>query len=703
MSTNATGSLLIDLFSEEIPARMQKTAAQDFARLLNEALKDEGLATATAQVWYAPRHLAVRIDGIPTAQADRTEERRGPREGAPEQAVAGFLSANGLETLDQAELRETPKGNFYFAARHVQGQQTLDLLPGLIEAAIRDLSWPKSMRWGRGTFRWVRPLHRIVALFGESVVSGSLDLGNGVSLPFGNETEGHRFSGPGAVALAQPEDFVDALRTAFVVVDPVERSEAILAGARAAAKEVGCSLIEDAGLLAEVTGLVEWPTIVRGSIPQRFMAVPKEVLVLSMKEHQKYFALQQPDGSLAPFFLTVADGHRPAETFTRIAEGNERVLAARLSDAEFFWNQDRQQSLSSRVPALSSIVFHAKLGTVGDRLDRLSPLAVWLSQHIPGADRDAARTAARLSKADLTTGMVGEFPELQGVMGAYYARHDGESDAVAAAVAEHYSPLGPNDDCPAAPLSVAVALADKIDALVGFWRIDERPTGSKDPFALRRAALGVVRLMVENGLRVPLLAAFAEAESLYSGLGGVGVRSNVGSDLLAFIADRMKVSLKDRGLRHDWIAAVFEAGTTMDDDLVRVTQRVEALRDFVGTDAGIDLLAGYRRAANILRAEEKKATDGLQLGLVDPALFQDEAERALHAALSRSGAENRLAAEDYAGTFAELAGLRAPIDTFFEGVMVNADAAQVRENRLALLSQFIASVDKVVRLSVLEG
>ena len=710
VTSGATDSLLIDLFSEEIPARMQKTAAHDFARLLTDALKAEGLETGAVQVWYAPRHLAVRIDGIPVAQADRTEERRGPREGAPEQAVAGFLSANGLESLDQAELRETPKGNFYFAVRHVQGQQTIDLLPGLIEAAIRDLSWPKSMRWGRGTFRWVRPLHRIVALFGDAVVPGALDLGNDVSLPFGRETEGHRFSGSGAVSLGKPDDFADALRAGFVMVDPQERAEAILTGARAAAEDVGCSLIEDAGLLAEVTGLVEWPTIVRGAIPERFMAVPKEVLVLSMKEHQKYFALQQADGSLAPFFITVADGQRPAETFERIAGGNERVLAARLSDAEFFWNQDRKQSLGSRVPALSSIVFHAKLGTVGDRLDRLGPLAAWLSQHIPGADRDAARIAARLSKADLTTGMVGEFPELQGVMGAYYARHDGESDAVAAAVAEHYSPLGPNDACPSAPLSVALALADKIDALVGFWRIDERPTGSKDPFALRRAALGVVRLMVENGLRVPLIEAFAEAETLYGdigGEGGDGGEGGIGSDLLAFIADRMKVTLKDSGLRHDWIAAVFEAGETMDDDLVRVTRRVEALRDFVGTEAGTDLLAGYRRAANILRAEEKKASNetgsGLRLGAVDPALFEDEAERALHAALSASQAETLLVAEDYAGTFGELAGLRRPIDTFFEGVMVNADAAQVRENRLALLSQFIGSVDKVVRLSALEG
>ena len=374
VTSGATDSLLIDLFSEEIPARMQKTAAHDFARLLTDALKAEGLETGAVQVWYAPRHLTVRIDGIPVAQADRTEERRGPREGAPEQAVAGFLSANGLGSLDQAELRETPKGNFYFAVRHVQGQQTIDLLPGLIEAAIRDLSWPKSMRWGRGTFRWVRPLHRIVALFGDAVVPGALDLGNDVSLPFGRETEGHRFSGDGAVSLGTLDDFTDALRTGFVMVDPQERAEAILTGARAAAKAVGCSLIEDAGLLAEVTGLVEWPTIVRGAIPERFMAVPKEVLVLSMKEHQKYFALQQADGSLAPFFITVADGQRPAETFERIAGGNERVLAARLSDAEFFWNQDRKQSLGSRVPALSSIVFHAKLGTVGDRLDRLFAL-----------------------------------------------------------------------------------------------------------------------------------------------------------------------------------------------------------------------------------------------------------------------------------------------------------------------------------------
>ena len=695
MSTTET--LLIDLFSEEIPARMQKGAANDLAKSIEDALKAEGLTIGATNVWFAPRHIALRIADIPVSQADRSEERRGPREGAPEQAVAGFLTANGLSSLDEAELRETPKGNFYFAVQHIKGQQTIDLLPGLIEKAIRDFTWPKSMRWGRGSFRWVRPLHRIVALFGEQVVPGQLDLGNGQSIPFGRETEGHRFSGSGAISLTGPDSFEDQLREGSVVVNQTERAEAILADARKAAEEVGCTLIEDAGLLSEVTGLVEWPTIVRGQIPDRFMAVPKEVLVLSMKEHQKYFALQQADGSLAPYFITVADGKREAETFARIAGGNERVLAARLSDAEFFWNQDRKEMLDNRVPALSSIVFHAKLGTVGDRIDRMGPMAAWLSSYIKGADRDAARSAARLSKADLTTGMVGEFPELQGIMGAYYAAHDGEDAGVAQAISEHYSPLGPNDDCPSAPLSVAVALADKIDALVGFWRIDEKPTGSKDPFALRRAALGVVRLLVENDIRIPLINAFREAEMLYGG------DSDISADLLSFIADRMKVTLKDRGLRHDWIAAVFEAGASMDDDLVRVTKRVEALRDFVGTDSGADLLAGYRRAANILRAEAKKAKGELAVGSVDASLFEEPAEKALHAALTGSKAGEYLAAEDFGATFGELAKLRAPIDAFFEGVMVNADVAAIRENRLALLSQFLGSVDSIVRLSALEG
>ena len=694
---SATETLLIDLFSEEIPARMQRAAANDLAKSIADALKAQGLSVGATDVWFAPRHIALRIADIPVSQADRSEERRGPREGAPEQAVAGFLAANGLASLDDAELRETPKGNFYFAVQNIKGQQTIEILPALIEKAIRDFTWPKSMRWGRGTFRWVRPLHRIVALFGDAVVPGALDLGNDVSLPFGRETEGHRFSGAGAIAISNPSSFEDQMRDGSVVVNPTERADAILAGARAAAEEVGCTLIEDAGLLAEVTGLVEWPTIVRGQIPDRFMAVPKEVLVLSMKEHQKYFALQQADGALAPFFITVADGKREAETFARIAGGNERVLAARLSDAEFFWNQDRKDSLSSRIPALSSIVFHAKLGTVGDRIDRMDPLAAWLSSYIKGADRDGAQSAARLSKADLTTGMVGEFPELQGVMGAYYARHDGEDAGVTQAISEHYSPLGPNDDCPSAPLSVAVALADKIDALVGFWRIDEKPTGSKDPFALRRAALGIVRLVVENDIRLPLVNAFREAEMLYGG------GSDVSADLLSFIADRMKVTLKDRGLRHDWIAAVFEAGASMDDDLVRVTKRVEALRDFIGTDSGADLLAGYRRAGNILRAEAKKAKGELTIGSVDPSLFEEPAERDLHAALTGSKADEYLSAEDFAATFGELAKLRTPIDGFFEGVMVNADVAAIRENRLALLSQFLGSVDSIVRLSALEG
>ena len=694
---SATETLLIDLFSEEIPARMQKGAANDLAQAIADALKAEGLAVGATTVWFAPRHIALRIADIPVSQADRSEERRGPREGAPEQAVAGFLTANGLASLDEAELRETPKGNFYFAVQNIKGQQTIDLLPSLIEKAIRDFTWPKSMRWGRGSFRWVRPLHRIVALFGEQVVPGQLDLGNGESIAFGRETEGHRFSSSGTISLTGPDSFEDQLREGSVVVNQTERAQVILAGARKAAEEVGCTLIEDAGLLSEVTGLVEWPTIVRGQIPDRFMAVPKEVLVLSMKEHQKYFALQQEDGSLAPYFITVADGKREAETFARIAGGNERVLAARLSDAEFFWNQDRKEMLENRVPALSSIVFHAKLGTVGDRIDRMAPMAAWLSSYIKGADRDAARSAARLSKADLTTGMVGEFPELQGIMGSYYATHDGEDAGVAQAISEHYSPLGPNDDCPSAPLSVAVALADKIDALVGFWRIDEKPTGSKDPFALRRAALGVVRLLVENDIRIPLVNAFREAEMLYGG------NSDISADLLGFIADRMKVTLKDRGLRHDWIAAVFEAGSSMDDDLVRVTKRVEALRDFVGTDSGADLLAGYRRAANILRAEAKKAKGELSVGSVDASLFEEPAEKALYAALTGSKAGEYLAAEDFGATFGELAKLRAPIDAFFEGVMVNADVAAIRENRLALLSQFLGSVDSIVRLSALEG
>ncbi|MDA0703809.1 MAG: glycine--tRNA ligase subunit beta [Proteobacteria bacterium] len=692
---------LLELLSEEIPARMQARAAEDLKRLVTDGLKEARLTFERAEAFVTPRRLALVVDGLPERQPDLEEERKGPRVGAPDKAIQGFLGSVGLESIEQCEIREIKGSEFYFAVGKAEGRSTGDVLAGLIESAVHGLPWPKSMRWGALSARYVRPLHSILAIFDGKPLSGAFDLGAGASLAFGNAARGHLFMAPEPFSVSSFEDYRNKLHTAFVMLDREERKAAILEGAGARAGAEGLSVTPDAGLLDEVAGLVEWPMPLMGRIDDRFMDLPPEVLSTAMRTHQKYFAVEDSDGALAPRFVVVANIDA-ADGGAAVVAGNERVLRARLSDARFFWDQDRRDSLASRAPALRTVVFHAKLGTLDEKVDRLQALAADIAGHVPGADRDKTRSAARLCKADLVSQMVGEFPELQGLIGRYYALADGEDQAVADAIRDHYSPLGPGDACPTAPVSVAVALADKIDTLVGFWAIDEKPTGSKDPYALRRAALGVIRLILENGLRLGLSDIFHKAAHLHAETAGQ-VRGEVVADgLLEFFADRLKVHLREEGVRHDLVAAVFALGG--EDDLVRLLARVEALAAFLAAEDGSNLLTAYRRAANIVGIESKK--DGAALeGPPDPALYAEAEEKALGEALDRaSGAfETALADEDFAAAMAAMARLRAPVDAFFEGVTVNADDPALRANRLRLLARIGDTLGRVADFSKIEG
>jgi glycyl-tRNA synthetase beta chain len=705
--------LLIELLSEEIPARMQAAAAADFRRLLTERLTAAGLTHEAAEATVTPRRLVLTVTGLPAKQPDRTDERKGPRPEAPPEAIEGFLKGCGLTSLKQAELRQTDKGAFYFAVRRIEGQATAKVLPGLIGEAVHALSWPKSMRWPGASLRWVRPLHSVLAVFDGKKLRGALPLGEGLSLPFTDATVGHRFLAPKRVSVSGFADYRAKLKRAKVLLDPAERRAEIETQAKKIATQAKLSLKDDPALLDELAGLVEWPVVLMGRIDARFMDLPPEVLTTSMRAHQRYLALVDGKGKLADRFLLVANMVTGDKGKTIVA-GNERVLRARLADARFFWDQDCKTPLSARTPRLRDIVFHEKLGTLDDKMDRVQALAVEIATHIPGADKDRVRSAARLAKADLVTGMVGEFPELQGIMGRYYALHDGEHAEVAQAIAEHYSPLGPNDACPTAPVSVAVALADKIDTLVGFWAIDEKPTGSKDPYALRRAALGVIRLILENKLRLPLLKVFERASTNYTHLIAAAASRAYDGDkthpiltfegnLLDFFADRLKVALKDKGVRHDLIAAVFAVGG--EDDLVRLLARVEALEAFLRSDDGANLLVAFQRAANIVRIEEKK--DGPQYSGVDPRfelLVQNE-EKILekHIRQAEKEAWRALEGEDFTAAMAALAKLRRPVDAFFDKVTVNCDEADLRANRLRLLARIGTTLGKVADFSKIEG
>lgn len=690
---------LLELFSEEIPARMQARAEADLARLVEAGLKDAGLKFTGLKTYSTPRRLTLVIDGLPTEQPDVSEERRGPSTSAPEQAVAGFKRS--LPEGAVVEEREEKKGTFYYAKIEKKGGKTADALSAFMPNMIETFPWPKSMRWGAGKMRWVRPLHSIICLLDGEMIVGSVDVGETtvsakthkvpeqwqamqVPVPkvFENITYGHRFMSDGGIIVENFADYEAKLRAAHVMLDPAERREKIFADARKLAGDKGLQLVEDDALLHEVAGLVEWPVVLMGEFSNSFMDVPSEALVSEMKHHQKYFATRDNSGNLSPHFVFVANIEGDAAAITR---GNERVLSARLSDAKFFWDQDRARKLDDFLPALSDIVFHKQLGTVADRVARMETLAGALATYIGGCDADKARRAAHLSKADLVSGMVGEFPDLQGTMGRYYAQAQGEDAEVAAAIGEHYSPQGPNDACPTAPVSVAVALAEKIDSLVGFFAINEKPTGSKDPFALRRAALGVIRLITENDLRL-------------------GLQSDLGfsDDLMAFFADRLKVQQKEKGTRHDLIDAVFSLGGG--DDLVRLLARVSALQAFLATDDGENLLAGYKRASNIVRIEEKK--DQIQYdGAVDPELLSAAEEKLLHDAieLAQAAVNTAVVDERFEDAMAAIAALRAPIDAFFENVTVNAEEADTRANRLRLLSAIRGSLNAVADFSKIEG
>jgi glycyl-tRNA synthetase beta chain len=693
--------LLLELFSEEIPARMQARAAEALERLVTEKLKAAGLDWQTAQAFATPRRLALVVDGLPASRPDVTEEKRGPREGAPDQAIQGFLKAVGLDSLDRCEKRDTGKGVFWFAVVTRPGGPTAATLPPLVAEAIAALPWPKSMRFADQPFRWVRPLHRVLAMFDGERLAGAVELGAGERLLFDGHASGHRFLRPEPFPVAFFADYKRRLKESYVLLDPAERRAAIEAQSEAKAKEAGLLIRRDEALLDEVAGLVEWPVVLIGRIDEQFMGLPPEVLTTTMRANQKYFALADRAGKLAPRFLVVAN-IETRDKGAAIVAGNQRVLRARLADAKFFWDQDRKTRLEARLPALVEILFHAKLGTLADKMARVETLAVEIAKRVPGADAAKVRRAARLAKADLTTGMVGEFPELQGIMGRYYALAEGEPPEVADAIAEHYSPLGPNDACPTAPVSVALALADKLDTLAGFFAIDEKPTGSKDPFALRRAALGAIRLIVENKLRLEL-GAFLDKANLVLGLQNAGISTDLDVDeLLGFFADRMKVALREKGVRHDLISAVFALGD--EDDLVRLLARVEALAKFLAGEDGANLLTAQKRAANILRIEEKKDATNYAVA-PDPALLKLPEEKTLHAALEQAAKAARAAVghEDFTAAMAAMAELRGPVDRFFDKVTVNDPDAALRANRLKLLSEIRTTLGLVADFSRIEG
>ena len=672
--------LLLELLSEEIPARMQARAAEDLAKMVGEGLSRQGLTFKTPVALVTPRRLTLIIEELPAATPDISEERRGPRVGAPEAALDGFLKGAGV-TLDQCEQRDTGKGIFYFAVIAKSGRPTAEIIKEVVEQTMAAFPWPKSMRWGSGTVRWVRQLQSIICLFAGSVVP--VEFG-GVAA--GTETRGHRFLAPIPFSVTDAADYRAKLAKAFVLLDPAERRATILDQARKAAADAKLALKEDEGLLAEVTGLVEWPTVMTGSFDESFMAVPDEVLVTSMRSHQKYFSLLKSDGKLANRFLVVAN--MPATAQAQIVSGNQRVLRARLSDAKFFWDTDLKHLLDSWVPKLADRLYYQGLGTMADKAQRLSKLA----GHLAGGSEQAAR-AGLLAKADLSSDMVGEFPELQGIMGRYYALKDKEPAAVADAIGQHYSPLGPNDACPTAPVSVAVALADKIDTLVGFFGIGEKPTGSKDPFALRRAALGIIRLILENGVRLSLREALVHAHGLYAALPTDA--TTVADELTLFFADRLKNYLRDAGIGHDRIAAAFKQA---DDDLFRVEKRAKALDSFLASDDGANLLTAYRRAANITRIESEKGA----------TLYREftgglPEEDVLNAVLGEVDAACRVAGENFAEAMSALAKVRAPVDAFFDKVTVNSAVPDERLRRLGLLKRICDLMNNVADFSVIEG
>lgn len=681
--------LLLELFSEEIPARMQVRGAEDLARLVTVALAS--LAPTEVQTFSGPRRIALTCRVNPGVAAARSVE-RGPRLAAPEQALAGFLRKHGA-TRDQLQ----QEGDFWVLEKTVPGIAAAELIAREVPTLLRRFPWPKSMRWG-GTshFTWVRPLRRILCLLDGDVVHFDLRDGadDGHGLASGNRTEGHRFLAPDVFAVHSVAEWREALRAHFVIVDAAERRALIESGLREVAAAHGLSIVEDAGLLDEVAGLVEWPVPLLGRIDPAFMDLPPEVMQVSMRVNQRYFALRTAAGAVAPWFAFVAN-IEPQDGGAAIIAGNERVLRARFADARHFWDLDRAQTLESRVPALDHVTFEARIGSQGERVRRLMTLARTIGPRV-GADSDLAERAAMLAKADLVTGMVGEFPELQGVMGRYYALHDGKEAEVADAIRDHYAPKGPADSVPAVPVSITVALADKIDTLAAFFAIDEKPTGSGDPFALRRAALGIIRIVRENGLRMRLLPIFGNA--LHTNRWPI-----IEEEICDFLLDRLVVQIRAEGARHDVVEAVRNFAHGEGYDLNLLLARTDAVASLLGTADGANLLAGYRRAANILRIEERK--DGPHDGPVDSALLEAPEEHALAAALDRVAPDvNRLiATENFAATMESLATLRHPLDAFFDHVTVNDARPEIRRNRLRLLARVRAAMHLAADFSKIEG
>jgi glycyl-tRNA synthetase beta chain len=745
--------LLLEFLSEEIPARMQARAAEDLKRLVTDGLVEAGLAYEGAKAFATPRRLALTVRGVPARQPDLREEKKGPRVGAPENAIAGFLKSAGLKSIAEAKVQPDKKGDFYVAVVEKPGRPAIEVIGDILRETVATFPWPKSMRWGPrsaapGALAWVRPLHSIVATFGpesEEPEIVPLDI-DGIRA--GDETRGHRFMAPQPIKVRRFDDYVAKLQQAKVMLDPARRAETILTDARNLAFAQGFELVEDEGLLAEVAGLVEWPVTLMGTFDESFLSIPDEVIRATIRNNQKCFVLRDPQtAKLVNKFILVAN-EEAKDGGKAIVAGNERVIRARLADAKFFYETDLKTRLEDRLPKFEHIVFHEKLGTQAERIARITALAGNLAD-VVGADRSQAERAAQLCKADLLTEVVGEFPELQGLMGRYYAEAQGEDEAVAHAIEDHYKPKGPDDLVPADPVSIAVALADKIDTLVGFWVIDEKPTGSKDPYALRRAALGVIRIVLDNELRLPLRMPFwrhfgvvardealAEAIAVLHPLhedivklsandielamklevmvdaksrraaGPVLVQAHSylhqSRDLLAFFADRLKVQLREQGARHDLVDAVF--ALEGQDDLLLIVRRVEALGKFLDSDDGKNLLAGYKRATNIIRIEEKKDKREYT-GAPDAKLYQLPEEKALAAAIdvAKEDAAAAVAKEDFAAAMSAMAKLRPKVDAFFDKVTVNVDDKAVRENRLKLLNEIREATRAVADFSKIEG
>jgi glycyl-tRNA synthetase beta chain len=680
--------LLLELFSEEIPARMQAQAGRDLERMARERLAEAGFLPEAVKSFAGPRRLTLVIEGLPAAQPDRTEERKGPKVGAPQAALDGFLRSTGL-TQDQL----TERDGVYFALTAKPGRPTPEVIAEMVPAIIRAFPWPKSMKWGTGSLRWVRPLQRILCVFDGEVVPFEIE-----GIESGDMTEGHRFMGSRAPLRARHfEAYAAGLEANFVVLDPEERKARILEGARTLCFARSVELVDDQGLLDEVAGLAEWPTPILGDMDPAFLDLPPEVIRTSMRTHQKYFAVRDPKtGGLAPNFLVVSNieardgGHL-------VSIGNARVLSARLNDARFFWDEDRKTPLETRLEKLKSVTFHAKLGTLYQRAERISALAGQIAELI-GADKAQAERAGLLAKADLTCGMVGEFPELQGLMGGYYARQQGEPDAIANAIRDHYKPQGPADSVPTAPVSVAVALAEKLDTLVGFFAIEEKPTGSKDPYALRRAALGVIRLISDNSLSLDLRAVTKNhAKEAF-------VAADFDLSLDNFIVDRLRVSLIDQGYRPDYVLAAFRSGWSEGLEIGQFIARVEALTGFLKTDDGANLLSGFNRAANIITAETKK--DGSS-GIGRPQLITgapfEETELLNAWSAIEPRVDSAMKAVDYQGAMTALSELRAPVDKFFDKVFVNDPDRNVRDNRLLLLTAVRDTMQRVADFSLING